>query len=149
MIQLSRTTSDHPEFQRLTGLLDDELCLIYNTRKEDYEEYNRITGLPTVVLASEENVAVACGCFKIADDKTIEIKRMFVDPAFRNKGIATEILKELENWAKESGYEYAILETGKGQPEAIAMYAKLGYSIIDHYGTFASTERSVCMKKKL
>jgi len=148
MIRLSRTNSDHPEFIRLTALLDDELCMIYNTHKADYEEYNRITGLPTVVLASNQNTAVACGCFKIIDDTTIEIKRMFVDPAFRNKGIASAIVGELEKWAKESGYEHAILETGTGQPEAIAMYRKLGYSVIDD-DLYASSERSVCMKKKL
>ncbi|KAA6441029.1 GNAT family N-acetyltransferase [Dyadobacter flavalbus] len=148
MIQLYRTNSEHPEFTRLTSLLDDALCMIYNTRKEDYEEYNRITGLPTVVLAMEGNAAVACGCFKIAGDSTIELKRMFVDPAFRNKGIASAIVRELENWAKETGYEHAILETGKGQPEAIAMYGKLGYSIVDDSDS-ASSERSVCMKKKL
>lgn len=73
---------------------------------------------------------------------------MFVDPAFRNKGIASAIVGELEKWAKESGYEHAILETGTGQPEAIAMYRKLGYSVIDD-DLYASSERSVCMKKKL
>ncbi|GGC13551.1 GNAT family N-acetyltransferase [Dyadobacter sediminis] len=148
MIQLYRTNSEHPEFVRLTGLLDDALCMIYNTRKEDYEEYNRITGLPTVVLAMEENVAVACGCFKMAGDSTIELKRMFVDPAFRSQGIASAIVGELEKWAKENDCEHAILETGKGQPEAIALYAKLGYSMADD-SDFASSERSVCMKKKL
>lgn len=147
--EIIRTTSENPDFQNLTSELDDELCRIYNTNKEDYEEYNRITGLPTVVLAYENNVAVACGCFKQFDARRIELKRMFVRPGFRGKGIASLMVKELEQWACELGYPTAILETGKGQPEAIALYRKLGYEDIPHFGEFPDESRSVCLGKDI
>ncbi|WP_291034775.1 GNAT family N-acetyltransferase [Dyadobacter sp. 50-39] len=149
MPEYIRTTSDNPDFQRLTGELDDELCRIYNTNKEDYEEYNRITGLPTVVLAYEDGAAIACGCFKPFDAQRIELKRMFVNPAFRGKGIASAMVRELENWARELGYPTVILETGKGQPEAIALYRKLGYADIPHFGEFPEESRSVCLGKAI
>ena len=144
-----RTTSDNPDFQSLTSELDDELCRIYNTNKEDYEEYNRITGLPTVILAYENGVAIACGCFKQFDAQKIELKRMFVQPGFRGKGIASVMVAELENWARELGYQSVILETGVGQPEAIALYRKLGYADVPHFGEFPEESRSVCLGKGL
>ncbi|GGN11079.1 N-acetyltransferase [Dyadobacter beijingensis] len=147
MPEFLRTTSDNPHFQSLTDELDTELCRIYNTRKEDYEEYNRITGLPTVVLAYENGAPIACGCFKAHDAGTIELKRMFVKPAFRGKGIASLMVAELEKWATELGYESIVLETGIGQPEAIALYRKLGYADIPHFGEFPEESRSVCLGK--
>lgn len=149
MPEIIRTTSDNPDFQNLTSELDDELCRIYNTNKEDYKEYNRITGLSTVVLAYENDVAIACGCFKHVDEERIELKRMFVAPEFRGKGIASIMVAELEKWGKELGYGTIILETGKGQPEAIALYRKLGYIDIPHFGEFPEESRSVCLGKQI
>jgi GNAT superfamily N-acetyltransferase len=149
MQQITRTHSDNPDFQKLTDLLDDELCRIYNTKKEDFEDYNRITGLPTVILVYEKGQPIACGCFRIFDAQTVELKRMFVLPEFRGSGIATSMVRELEEWAIELGYQYAVLETGKGQPAAIAMYEKLGYQFTEHFSPEDSLQISVCMKKAL
>jgi len=146
---LLRTNSENPDFSSLTGELDIELCRIYNTNPADYEEYNRITDLPTVVLAYENGLPVGCGCFKIFDQNTIEIKRMFIQDNQRGKGIATSILKELESWARELGYSKAVLETGKGQPNAIALYQKYGYEITENYNQYDELEISVCLKKIL
>ncbi|SKC17771.1 GNAT family N-acetyltransferase [Dyadobacter psychrophilus] len=144
-----RTNSENPDFKRLTDLLDDELCFLYNTKKADYEEYNRITNLPTVILAFANNVAIGCGCFKVYDEKTIELKRMFVDPAWRGKGTASAMVKELENWARELGFLEAVLETGNRQPEAIAMYHKLGYSNSEKHDQNQEIGHSVFMRKRL
>ncbi|ACT94520.1 GNAT family N-acetyltransferase [Dyadobacter fermentans] len=149
MYQIIRTNSEHPGFRVLTNELDDELCRIYNTNKADYEAYNRISGLTTVLLAYENGLAIACGCFKTFDADRIELKRMFVKPAFRGKGIASAMVAELEKWAAELGYQSAILETGIGQPEAIALYRKLGYHDIPHFGEFPEESRSVCLGKSL
>lgn len=149
MPTILRTTSDNIDFQKLTGELDIELCRIYNTNPEDYEEYNRITGLNTVVLAYENDEVVGCGCFKIFNDKTIEIKRMFIKENQRGNGIASALLAELEKWAKEVGYEEAVLETGKGQPNAISLYKKYGYQITENYNQYDDLEISVCLKKIL
>jgi putative acetyltransferase len=79
----------------------------------------------------------------------MEIKRMFVPPEGRKKGIATKILSKLENWARELSYARCILEAGKGQPEAIGFYKKNGYKVIPNYGQYAEVENSVCFEKKL
>lgn len=144
-----RTNSENSDFIRLTGRLDIELCRIYNTNPEDYEEYNRITDLRTVVVAYENEQAVACGCFKIFDEKTVEIKRMFVEDSQRGKGIASAMLANLETWARELGYVKSVLETGKGQPNAIKLYQKYGYQITENYNDSDDLNISVCLAKIL
>jgi ribosomal protein S18 acetylase RimI-like enzyme len=72
---------------------------------------------------------------------------MFVHRDFRGKGIASKILKELEVWSDELNYTNSVLETGKNNPEAIALYRKSGFEIILNYGQYEDIEDSVCLKK--
>jgi len=74
---------------------------------------------------------------------------MFTSSDYRGKGIAGLILIELENWAKEMGFENCILETGKRQIEAIRLYKKSGYEVITNYGQYAGMEDSICFMKKV
>ena len=79
----------------------------------------------------------------------MEIKRMFIMPEYRGKGIAGRILHELEMWATELGNRKCILETGIRQPEAIQLYRKSVYTITHNYGQYENVEDSVCMEKML
>lgn len=79
----------------------------------------------------------------------MEVKRMFTMPEARGKGLASQILNELENWARELGYKTCVLETGIRQPEAIALYQKKGYEKTNNYGQYAGVANSVCFKKEL
>jgi GNAT superfamily N-acetyltransferase len=77
----------------------------------------------------------------------MEVKRMYVLPNNRGKGIATTLLWELEKWALELGYMKCVLETGKRQPEAISLYEKSGYQRIPNYGQYKGVENSICFEK--
>ncbi len=79
----------------------------------------------------------------------MEIKRMYTVVERRGKGIASEVLRELEIWAAELSCHTCILETGRRQPEAIALYEKSGYTQIPNYGQYAGVENSVCFQKKI
>lgn len=149
MLQIQRTNSENPDFKNLTQELDVTLCDLYGTKQEDFEEYNRIVDLETVVVAYEDETPVGCGCFKKFNDDSIEIKRMFVKTEYRGQGIASRILYELEKWGYEKKYSYSFLETGNKQLPAIAMYQNLGYMIIDNYAQYADNGISVCMMKSL
>jgi putative acetyltransferase len=148
MISLQRTDSNNPAFRQLIAQLDKDLHGRYDIRQEAYDVHNRIVYLDTVVIAFVNETAAGCGCFKRYDDKTVEVKRMFVSPANRGKGIASAILAELETWATELGNAGIVLETGTGQPEAIALYKKKGYKVIPNYGPYLGMGESVCMGKK-
>jgi putative acetyltransferase len=149
MITFNRTGSNDPDFMALTGELDRELLQQYQEQQAMYAPHNKMNNLQTVIVAYSDGVPAGCGCFKKAGEAVTELKRMFVRNAYRGLGIGASILKELELWAKESGYNYMILETGIKQKEAIGLYQKNGYRLIENYGPYAGLEDSICMKKSI
>jgi GNAT superfamily N-acetyltransferase len=149
MIILKRTNSSDKDFLDLTKLLDIDLRNIYGSTQDEYDQYNGISNVGTVVIAYENNIPVGCGCFKATEDNAIELKRMFVKATQRGKGVGVSILTELEHWAIELGFHSMFLETGILQPAAIQLYSKQGYQIIPNYNPYIGNELSVCMKKNL
>ncbi len=149
MLTLKRTNSSDKDFHLLIAKLDKYLLEQYGQLQNFYSQYNRIENIPTVVIASIENEAAGCGCFKRFDDNSVEVKRMFVANEHRGKGIGAAILTELEKWAVELNVDTIVLETGNNQPEASNLYKKLGYTVIPNYGQYSGMETSICMKKEL
>ena len=147
MIRLVRTDSSNNDFVELVKLLDKELQIRDGSEHSFYSQYNKIDKIKNVVVAYEDDVAVGCGAIKEYESNTMEVKRMFVKDEYRSKGIATDVLIELEKWAKELGYSKCILETGHAQPEAIHLYKKNNYSVIPNYGQYVGVDNSVCMEK--
>lgn len=148
-MKILRTTSENPDFQNLVKQLDAYLAIIDGDEHGFYDQYNKIDSLKNCIVIFDNDEAVACGAIKAFDEKSMEVKRMFTIPEQRGKGLASAILKELETWTKELGYEKTILETGKRQTEAVALYQKCGYKIIRNYGQYEGVENSVCFEKKL
>ena len=145
-MQLIRTNSDNPDFKKLSALFDEYLIDIDGEEKDFFAFYNNVQ-LDTVLVVYENSEVVGCGAFKKFDDNTAEIKRMFVHPNHRNKGIAKFVLNELELWANDLGFTSFILETSPKLTSAIALYEKKGYQFIPNYGQYIGVENSVCMKK--
>ena len=100
-------------------------------------------------MAYHHNEPVGCGAVKEYAQDTMEVKRMFVPVERRGQGIASIVLKELENWCIELGYNRSILETGKMQPEAIRLYKKNNYKVMPNYGQYAGVDNSICFEKNL
>jgi len=149
MLYTRRVTSDNAEFRSLVKLLDEELSLTYGEIQKQYDKLNKTENIETAVVGYNDNEPLGCGCFKIFNKDSIEIKRMFVKAKARGSGIAKKILLELENWAIEKGFAVSVLETGIKQEAAIRFYEKLGYSIIENYGPYIGNPNSICMSKKL
>lgn len=147
MITLTRTTSENKDFVELVRLLDADLSERDGEDHAFYAQFNKINMIRHVVVAYHGEQAVGCGAVKAYVSGTGEVKRMFVRPEFRGKGIAGKVLGELEAWADEIGFHTLILETGKAQPEAIRLYTKSDYQITPNYGQYENIENSVCMKK--
>jgi GNAT superfamily N-acetyltransferase len=149
MITCIRTDSANKDFTELVSHLDKDLAERDGAEHSFYAQFNKVTMIKHVVVAYDNDVAVGCGAIKAFSTESMEVKRMYVPPAYRGKGIAMTVLTALETWAKELGYKSCVLETGKKQPEAIALYTKSGYSIIPNYGQYAHIENSVCFEKEL
>jgi putative acetyltransferase len=146
MLRLLRTTSDHTDFKKLTALFDEYLVGIDGDEKDFFAQYNQIH-LDHVVICYDNGIAVGCGAFKVYEPQVIEVKRMFVHPEHRNKGVAGQVLNELELWATALNFTTSILETSFKLENAIGLYKKFGYTITENYGQYKGVESSVCMKK--
>ncbi|PKN92153.1 MAG: GNAT family N-acetyltransferase [Chloroflexi bacterium HGW-Chloroflexi-6] len=149
MVTITRTNSDNPGFIELVKYLDADLAERDGNEHSFYAQFNKISKIKYVVIAHENGQPVGCGAIKEYAPNTMEVKRMYTSPEHRGQGIASKVLTELERWAAELSYEMCILETGKKQPEAIALYKKNGYQRIPNYGQYAETENSVCFEKKI
>lgn len=134
----------------LVAALDADLMHRYPgepTNGVDAREFREAAGY--FLLARRGSEAVGCGAFRPIDARTVEIKRMFVDPRWRGRGIARAVLDGLEAEARRRGYVRSILETGVGQPEAIALYRWVGYVPIEPFGPYVHSPLSVCFGKDL
>lgn len=147
--QIKSTHTADPDFQKLVLLLDHEL---WDELKEDqatYDQFNHVPEIKTAIIVYNNKEPVAIGCFKKRDDETVEIKRMFVQKAYRGKGLSKQVLYRLEQWAIECAYQYAILETSVRFDTAKNLYLSNGYAITQNYPPYVGLKESVCMKKKL
>lgn len=149
MIKLFRTDSGNKDFIELVRLLDAELAERDGEDHSFYDQFNAIADLKHTVIAVRNDIPVGCGAIKKLNDQSVEVKRMYVINSQRGKGIAGMILTELERWSVELGYPKCRLETGKRQPEAIALYEKKGYLKISNYGQYKGIENSLCFEKLL
>jgi GNAT superfamily N-acetyltransferase len=151
MIILNRTDSANKDFQNLVLELDKDLATKNGETNDFFAQYNKIDHIKNVIVGINinDNLPVGCGAMKEYNKSTMEIKRMFVPFEMRGKGIAVSILNDLENWARELGYEKCVLETGDKMLEAIGLYKKSGYKIIKNYGQYENVESSICFEKVL
>jgi GNAT superfamily N-acetyltransferase len=147
MISIKRTTSDNEDFGNLVVQLDAYLKVLDGEDHTFYAQYNKTSLLKNAVICYENDKAVGIGAYKEFEPKVAEIKRMCTLPEYRGKGIAKAILTELEAWAKEENYTSSILETGFLQHDAIGLYQKLGYTVIENFGQYKGVANSVCMEK--
>lgn len=147
--RLVRTNTADNDFQQLVRQLDHEL---WNELKDDqatYDQHNKVPDIKTAVVVYDKSLPVACGCFKAFDADTVEIKRMFVQKTHRGKGLSKQVLNELEKWAAEQGYRYAVLETSVHFTTAKQLYQSNGYQIVANYGPYVDLVESICMRKTL
>jgi putative acetyltransferase len=149
VITIIRTDSNNKDFTSLVQHLDKELWSRYGDEQSFFDQFNKLNDIKHVVVAYLDDRAIGCGAIKHYIDNIAEVKRMYVAPEVRGKGIAMQILSTLEDWAKELSFGACILETGVAQPEAVRLYEKSGYIVIPNFGQYVGVESSVCMKKEL
>jgi putative acetyltransferase len=148
-VTLRRTSSDDLLFVGLVRRLDAELAERDGEDHAFYAQFNKIDLIRHVVLAMEGEEALGCGAIKVFDDHSMEVKRMYVLPEARQRGIASLILATLEDWTRELGYTRTVLETGSKQIEAVALYDRKGYQRIPNYGQYIGVTNSICFGKQL
>lgn len=139
----------HQDFKNLVDELNAYLKVVDGEEHAFYNQYNGIENLNHVVVAYLDNEPVACGAFKKFNSSSVEIKRMYTKPETRKHGVASQVLRGLEDWAFQEGFKQVILETGKRQLEAVRFYQKNQYIPMPNFGPYTEVENSVCFKKEL
>ncbi|MCU0404822.1 MAG: GNAT family N-acetyltransferase [Chitinophagaceae bacterium] len=149
METIIRADAAHPDFLLLVKELNAFLSEIDGEEFDFYFQFNQLDSIRHTLILYLDDTPVACGAIKPYEPGTMEIKRMFTRPEYRNQGVGKKVLNEIEAWARSEGFTESILETGIRQPEAIAAYEKSGYARIPNFPPYENVIESICYTKKL
>ena len=111
--------------------------------------YNLSEAISDVVIAYFGDRAVGCAGLKAYSASDAEVKRVWVEPAYRRHHIAEELMARIEDKARERGFRRTVLQTRPIMTDAVALYRKLGYSLIDNYPPYDRLEGAICFAKEL
>jgi GNAT superfamily N-acetyltransferase len=134
----------------LVDALNAELSAVYPEQgathfRLDPEEV--ADGRGAFLLVTRAGTPIGCGAVRRIGEGAGEIKRMYVVPAERGRGVGRVLLTALEGEARSLGLSRLFLETGTRQHAAMAMYERAGFSRVPAYGEYVGSPLSVCMKK--
>jgi GNAT superfamily N-acetyltransferase len=148
-VQIKQAGYGDPDASKLVSEVQQEYVVRYggpDGTPVDPAEFTPPSGLFLVGYLDE--VPVACGGWR-SHGADAEIKRMYVAPAARHRGLARQLLAELERTAAAAGHHRIILESGSAQPEAIALYRSSGYTPIAPFGYYADASGAIHLGKPL
>ena len=162
-MQIKQVSYGNPDASKLISEVQQEYVVRYggpDGTPVDPAEFIPPSGL--FLVGYLDGAPVACGGWRgyradtgsatetsATETKAAEIKRMYVTPAARHRGLARQLLAELERSAAVAGHRRVILESGSAQPEAIALYRSSGYTPIPPFGHYADANGAVHLGKDL
>lgn len=148
-VWVERVESDDPRFRKLVAELDAFLAAFDGPDHAMYSGFNKVDSVKGAVVAFLREEPVGCGAFRQFEGGLGEVKRMYVLPRLRGRGVARAVLAEIEAWARELGIERLQLETGAELAGARKLYEGRGYEYIPNYEPYVGLDRSVCLAKDL
>nr|WP_307860539.1 GNAT family N-acetyltransferase [Actinokineospora baliensis] len=140
----------HPDVAKMIAEVQQEYVIRYGGVDEtpvDPAEFTPPAGL--FLIGYLDDTAVASGAWRAHDAESVEMKRLYVNPTARGRGLARAVLAELERTALDRGFRRLILETGTEQPEAIALYLSSGYEPVTPFGFYADAPKARHLGKTL
>ena len=152
-VHILRSTLASPEAARLIAALNAELTTTFpepGATHFSLSDQQVVTGDGAFLVAYLDDMAVGCGAVRRLDEATAEIKRMYVDPTVRGRGIGRALVEALECEARLAGVTRIVLETGTRLAPAIKLYEAMGYARIPLFGEYLSSPNtSLCFGKSL
>jgi GNAT superfamily N-acetyltransferase len=152
-LDVRREPLDSPVAATLIAALNRELAAVYNDPAANHfrlEAGEVAPGNGAFLVAYNQHEAVGCGAIRRLDERTAEIKRMYVVSEWRGRGAGRQVLRALESEARSLGVTRIVLETGNRQQSALALYRSCGFTVIPAFGEYVhSPGTSVCMAKEL
>jgi GNAT superfamily N-acetyltransferase len=149
-VRLRAVGYEHPVARELVGRVQEEYVVRYggpDGAVVDPAEFEPPAGL--FLVAEVDGVPAGCGAWRVHATGVVEVKRVYVEPAFRRRGLAALLMTALERTAAAAGSRAVVLNSGSRQPEALALYALLGYTPVPGYGLYAESPEAVFLGKDL
>lgn len=141
------TDEKNERFLELVSELDRGYYELIGDELAKYDSYNEFKEPHVVILAFDNGIAIACASYRAFDRDSVEFKRVYVKKEYRKRGIAYNIITQLEKSAVKR-FRYSYIVTGKNNHAAIKLYKKLNYKPIDNFGQFKDDDAVICMKKE-
>lgn len=150
-MEFVRTDGKNKDFVENCAMLDEDLDrrVGKKIKRDKYSKYNKLDNIKEALVVYEDGKLIGGGAIREYAESDVELKRVFVHPAYQGRGIGTRLVSMLMDWAKELGYGRMLLETGELLAESCAVYRKLGFEVIPNYGPYADMPESLCMARKL
>jgi GNAT superfamily N-acetyltransferase len=149
-VALRAVPYDDPLAREMVGRVQQEYVTRYGGPDEaavDPAEFVPPVGL--FLVAEVAGVPAGCGAWRVHRPGVAEVKRVYVEPAFRRQGLAQLLMAELEDAAAAAGHRSVVLNSGSEQPEALALYAALGYTPVPGYGVYADAPGAVFLGRQV
>jgi putative acetyltransferase len=151
-VSISAEPFDSQDARRLIAELDGGLAELYPPEQRfgpNLKAEHLQGGQGAFLVARDGDRAVGCGAIRLLNPTTAEVKRMYVEPDHRGRGVGWAVLAGLEVAARQLGVQRLVLETGVYQDAAIALYRRAGFKQVDCWGEYASSPTSLCYQKTL
>ena len=148
MVNIQFVGPESQDFRQLAAQLDAYYYTLVGEIQNRYAEPNRPENMSALAVVYAENIPIAIGAWKQIDGQTAEIKRIYVLPAYRRRGVASRLIPALEDHAYAMGKRKFILETATTTDDSHKLYLSLGYKIADYYGSPAGEDNCLCFVKE-
>ena len=141
------TDGNNQDFQRFYLKTEEYYSKIAGGKKNrtGFIPYNLSESISDVLMAYADGKAVGCAGLKRYSSQDVEIKRVWVEPDWRGKHIATRLMDQIEEKARQMGYKRAILQTRPIMLDAVGLYKSREYVLIDNYPPYDKLEGAICM----
>lgn len=149
MPTLATTTWDDPAVASLTAAQQVELRARYDGAGEPGVPPSAADVAVVLLARDDDGTPIGCGALRPLEAGTAELKRMYVVPAARGRGVSRLLLAALEAEAVARGWTTVLLETGPRQPEAVGLYTAAGYRPVPAFGHHVDDPFSLCFAREL
>jgi len=157
-IVIKEVSWDDPDAVTLRAAMSQEMDERYRDRMSGYGE-QRAAVLEALSVSDDTVVYVAVAYTPDGDPvghaalrrhgADIELKRMYVTPGQRGRGVSQALLVAAEDAARALGADRLVLQTGDRQPDAITLYERAGYARIPVFPPYEVLDQSICMARDL
>lgn len=125
--------SEHDDF--MLDFLGDDRAI--------YTRYSERENIERVWIAYREEVPAGCIAYRLKSDSVGEVKRMFIREKYRGRGMSGDLLKTVEQYAREQGCHTLFLDTRITLEPAVSVYRRFGFEIIFQQGLYIQMEKKL------